>query len=59
MNNNIIGLQEQLTKIDDQIFALADKYQHRALSVVMRGWVVMSEHENVHESYAKLQAEYR
>jgi hypothetical protein len=37
MNNNIIGLKEQLVKIDDQIFSLAEKYQHRALSMVMRG----------------------
>jgi hypothetical protein len=59
MNNNIIGLKEQLVKIDDQIFSLAEKYQHRALSMVMRGWVVMSEHEKVHENYAKLQSEYQ
>ena len=44
-NLDIIGLQEQLVKIDDQIFELAEKYEHKALSGVMHGWVVMSERE--------------
>ena len=49
-NTNLIVLQEQLVKIDDQIFELAEKYQHKALSVVMRGWVVMSEKENANRN---------
>lgn len=52
-NANIIGLKEQLVKIDDQIFELAEKYEHKALSVVMRGWVVMSERENREKSLPK------
>ena len=52
-NANIIGLKEQLVKIDDQIFELAEKYEHKALSVVMRGWVAMSERENREKSLPK------
>jgi hypothetical protein len=48
-NTNLIGLQEQLVKIDDQIFELSEKYQHRALSLVVRGWIAMSEKENAYQ----------
>lgn len=48
-DTNLIGLKEQLVKIDDQIFEMAEKYQHRALSLVVRGWIAMSEKENAYQ----------
>ena len=52
-NLDIIGLQEQLVKIDDQIFELAEKYEWKSLDSVVRGWVVMSERENREKSLPK------
>ena len=54
MDSSKIGLQEQLDKIDDQIFALADKYDFQSLDFVVRGWVALSGFEKDQQNYANL-----
>ena len=54
MSNDKIGLQEQLDKIDDQIFALSDKYDFQSLDNVVRGWVALTGFEKDQKSYSDL-----
>jgi hypothetical protein len=54
MDSSKIGLQEQLDKIDTQIFALADKYDFQSLDNVVRGWVALSGFEKDQQNYANL-----
>ena len=54
MSNTTLSLEEQLTIIDNQIFALADKYDFQSLDNVVRGWVAMSGFEKDQQNYANL-----
>ena len=54
MNNNKTDLQEKLDKIDDQIFALADKYDFQSVDNAVRGWIALSGFERDQENYNKL-----
>jgi hypothetical protein len=54
MSNSKIDLQEQLDKIDDQIFALADKYDFQPLDNAVRGWIALSGFEQDQQNYNNL-----
>jgi len=58
-NLDIIGLQEQLVKIDDQIFELAEKYEHKSLDLIVRGWIALSGHEKDQDAYQKRRIIYQ
>lgn len=58
-NPNIIGLQEQLDKIDDQIFELAEKYEWKALDNAIRGWAALSGHEKDQDAYQQRKVIYQ
>lgn len=56
---NLIGLQEQLVKIDDQIFELAEKYEWKSLDNAIRGWAALSGHEKDQDAYQKRKIIYQ
>lgn len=56
---NLIGLREQLVKIDDQIFEMAEKYEWKALDNVVRGWAALSGHEKDQDAYQKRKVIYQ
>ena len=59
MGNTILTLKEQLTIIDNQIFALADKYEWKSLDNAIRGWVSLSGHEKDQDAYQKRKIIYQ
>jgi hypothetical protein len=59
-HQNLIGLQEQvLTKIDDQIFEMAEKYEWKALDNTIRAWVALSGFEKDQSDYQKMKELYQ
>ena len=56
---NLIGLREQLVKIDDQMFELAEKYEWKSLDNAIRGWVSLSGHEKDQDAYQKRKIIYQ
>ena len=56
---NVIGLQEQIEKIDDQIFELAEKYEWKSLDNTIRGWAALSGHEKDQDAYQKRKTIYQ
>ena len=51
---SLIGLQEQIDKIDSQIFELSEKYDWKPLDLVIRGWIAMSGFEKDQQKYTEL-----